>query len=116
MVREEQHNSRSQSWSRWHRQNLPNSCYMSDLDDVEWRPGRGIVAFLEIKHPGDNLTEWQEKRFLPDLAKLGKPVFVLVFPAELPAPFTVWRVHEDGRFEDLGIFTEDEFSAWMTKL
>lgn len=116
MVRSEERDSRSRWWSRWHRDALPNSCYMSDLDAAEWRPGRGIVAFIEVKLPGDQLSDWQEKKFLPDLARLGPPVYLIVVPAEQPGVFTVWRIRSDAHWDDVGVFEEDDFKAWMSKL
>ena len=46
MVRQERFNTRDLLYSNWHR-TLPDFCYMIDLDCVEWRSDRGIVAFIE---------------------------------------------------------------------
>ena len=35
------------NYSRFHREQLPPWCYMTDLDSIEWRDSRGIVALIE---------------------------------------------------------------------
>lgn len=52
-------------------------CYAVNLDFVEWREGRGVVALVEWKCEDEELTK-MEKRILIDLASAKKvPAYVI---------------------------------------
>lgn len=56
MTREERSGWRDEWMSKWHRDNLPNSCPCHDLDSIEWRYGRP-VALIEWKYGTKDDTE-----------------------------------------------------------
>jgi len=47
------------SYNKWHWQNLPSWCYMIDLDSIEFRPNRGIVAIIETRSTDTYLNKFQ---------------------------------------------------------
>ena len=110
MVREERHNRRDLRYSKWHRDNLPNYCYATDLDWIEWRPDKGIVAFVETKIGWDTpITSFQEKVFAELEEKSGVPVFVVNHTEKLDQ----FKVSRRGRVLRLD---EVEFIEFMKQL
>lgn len=48
---------RPSTWSRWHRHALPAWAFCCDLDALEIRANRGVVAVLELSQVEGRLTE-----------------------------------------------------------
>ena len=78
-------------FNRWHRKKLNEKCYATDLDLIERRKGRGIVAFLEIKEKA-NLTYFQKLVFVELTQRTGIPFYFINHNKEL-TEFKVYRLH-----------------------
>lgn len=91
MVRQEETGKRDLAYHLWHRI-LPNFCYMVDIDVVEWRAGRGIVAFIEVAR---QTALVHKKRFqlgiVRDIAlKCGAKAFLVLYNENL----TMFEVYD----------------------
>lgn len=106
MVTKERTFKRSSKYSKWHR-TLPDYCYVMDLDWVEWRNGKGVVALIEVAiRKNEQLLEnlIKQKEFeitvLVEIAtKLKVPAYVVYHEEDLSIfyvkplkPNTVWQV------------------------
>jgi hypothetical protein len=80
MVKPELTGQRDLAYSKWHR-TLPNYCYMIDLDSVEWRNGRGVVALIETCR--GTAVAYKKKfqlRVLKEIAlKLQVPCYLVIY-------------------------------------
>jgi len=76
-VKKEYTNNRNLEYSLWHRQ-LPFFCYAMDLDWIEWRNNRGIVALIETKKSG-YLSDFQRKVYLELADKINVPVYFVKY-------------------------------------
>ena len=120
-VRPEHSGCRPSGFSRWHRDRLPAHCYAADVDLVEVRASRGIVAFLELSEV-DGLPTVARARgvlackrvqtwVLGELRRLtGLPCWVVVHDAAL-STFVVLDL--DGNAE---IMSELEFRDFLRLL
>lgn len=111
MVRPEHTFNRDLRYSQWHRNRLPSDCYCSDLDWIEWRNGRGIVAFIETKANKGRVSDFQRKIFLELEERLGIPFFVVHYNDDL-TEFMVMRLSDN--FTD--VFDEAGYIAWLSNL
>lgn len=111
MTKPEFTNNRDLRYSHWHREALPGWCYATDLDWIEWRSDKGIVAFLETKMNG-RLSPFQQKVYAELERITGIPAFYVSYDKQLTV-FTVTRI-SDG--SSVGIFNEEEYVAWITGL
>ena len=80
-VRPERFGTRNLHFSKWHRECADSSCYMTDMDCIEYRKGRECVALLEVKwHPGNLKKGSSQQRALSDLAeRSGLPLFFVTY-------------------------------------
>jgi len=105
MVRKERTFKRSSKYSKWHR-TLPNYCYVMDLDWVEWRSGRGVVALIEVAIRKNEqllqnlikLKDFETTILLEIATKLNVPAYVVYHEEDLSKfyvkqlkPNTVWQ-------------------------
>jgi len=81
---------RSLAYSKFRRglqdPNTPTSerLYMTDIDDLEWRKDRGIVAFIETKHGKAGINTWQA-RVLRELSELTRrPSYLVAYQTDDP--------------------------------
>jgi len=110
MVRGEMTGRRDLTYSGFHR-TLASYCYMTDLDFVEYRPERGIIAIGEAKLWNGRLTPFQ-KSVLDDLVKeTPYSIFVIWYKN----PISDFKVL-DWRTKKVTLFTEQEFRAWIEAL
>ena len=65
-------------YNNWHRQELPRDCYALDIDLVEFRASRGVVAITEIKNENDTIREWQNKILIEIAKKLEVPIYLII--------------------------------------
>lgn len=115
-------------YSRWRRTVKPGNsgkCYHLDLDWIEWRSRRGIVAFIETSlfYPEGRFTQEQilahYKRFhvavYGELAKLaGKPAFFVFFGKRLKK-FWVYRL-TNGTYKFLAKMNEERYREFIKGL
>lgn len=83
MVRKEVTGFRPLDYSQWHRNHAPPTCYCTDLDMIEWRDGRGIVAVMEIKLNDACVTGFQLKVIKELAMKLQVRGFVVRYYPEV---------------------------------
>ena len=121
MVKPEITGQRDLSYNIWHRK-LGNPFYMIDVDCVEWRAGRGVVALIEKALITGKFTLQQiiqYKRFeikvITEIAaKLNVPAF-MVFHTENLDQFEVYQIkNEQAHF--LGTYTEKGYSDFVKAL
>lgn len=100
-VKKERTNSREGDlkYSKWHRK-LPYNCYMMNLDCIEWRADRGIVAFIETAfYENKTLLElledkkWEIK-VLDELQQKTRIPAYLVFHTDTLSLFWVYVIAE----------------------
>ena len=94
MVRPEVTGERPLEYSQWHRRHAPSWCYCTDLDFIEWRSGRGIVAVMEVKRGGACLTGFQLKVLKELSEKLGVPAYLIRHNEDL-TEFRVEQLHPE---------------------
>jgi len=110
-VRQERTFERDLRYSQWHRNKLPAKCCCTDLDWIEYRYGKGIVAFIEAKLNKDRVTNFQRDVF-QELERLtGVPFYVVRYNEEL-TEFMVMRLSDN--FTE--VFDEAEYIEWMSNL
>ena len=123
MVKPERHNNRDLRYSKWHREKLPGFCYATDLDWIEWRPDKGIVAFIEAKIGiSTPISKFQISVFEELEEKTGVPFFIVNHTEDMD----LFKVTRKGRVErlDEAAFIEfmkqlgirDDFSQGTTSL
>lgn len=101
MVRQEIHGTRDLAYSSWHR-TLPDFCYMIDLDSVEWRSNRGIVAFIETALRDEKQTLQQqletkkfESKILSEISrKTNAPAYIVFYNVDL-STFIIFFIKND---------------------
>lgn len=121
MVREERFNSRDLRYSNWHR-TLPDFCYMIDLDCVEWRSNRGIVAFIEtaLRDPNQTMSDQLdnksfEVKVLHELFnRTDIPTFIVFYSDDLNT-FWIFSV-DDGKTVWLKTVEKTEYEKWIQTL
>jgi len=91
MVKPELTGERDLSYSRWHR-TLGDSYYMIDLDSIEWRSGKGVVALIETARL--QAIVYKKKfqiKVMKELAqRLGVPAYLVLYNDEL----TLFEVYD----------------------
>jgi hypothetical protein len=110
-VRPERNYIRDLSYSIWHRTRVPAHCYCTDLDWIEWRADRGIVAFIESKIGTDRVTKFQREVFTELSEKTGIPFYVVRHNREL-TEFMVMRLSDNFTWQ----FNELEYINWLEAL
>lgn len=118
MVKEEQTGERDLTYSRWHR-TLPNYCYMVDLDAIEWRIERGIVAFIELaKSQAIVYKKKFQLKVIQELAKKsGVPAFLVLYNDELSL-FEVYDLLSAPEWSSCNkkVLNRDEYSSFIKNL
>ena len=119
MVKREFSGKRDLTYNKWHR-TLGNPYYMMDVDCVEWRSGRGIVAIIErtLHYPEGKYSQQDIigfKQFeiivMTELSeKLQVPAYLVLHNLDLTR-FDVYRIKEETatfwrtmNHEEYGIF------------
>ena len=84
MVKPERTGERDLTYSRWHR-TLGDPYYMIDLDSVEWRSEKGIVAVIETARFEAMVYKKEfQLKVLRELAeRIGVPGFLVLYNDEL---------------------------------
>ena len=118
MVRQEETNQRDLTYSHFHR-TLPDFCYMIDLDSIEWRAGRGVVALIET---AKNVALVYRKKFqlkiIRELAqKIGAKGFLVLYNEELTM-FEVYDLlsHEDWAKCDKQYMNKEDYITFIKNL
>lgn len=121
MVKPEFTGKRDLTYNVWHR-TIGSQCYMVDLDCVEWRSNRGIVAIIERAcdyqiYPRSSLLQFKkfEIKVASEMAtKLSVPSF-LVFYDEALTKFDVYHIiGEEPIF--LQTFNSDDYAKFLNEL
>ena len=110
MTRKEITGERDLTYSKYHR-TLSNKCYYSDLDGIEYRYGRGIVALIETKLWYGKLTKHQSN-IMDDFKQNTKyPLYIVWYTRPIKA-FKVfnWRTKEER------VMSEPEYREWIESL
>lgn len=121
---------RPSEYSEWHR-SLGQGCYAVDVDWVEWREGRGIVALIattgnceSISHCLNSLPKiWErtqiERTILRGLAfAAGVPSFYVVHTTNLES-FVIINLEEQALrndFDKVWIAGKAVYEKWLRKL
>lgn len=102
----------------WHKTNLNNDCSCTDIDLLEVRRGKGIVALIEFKILGQPLKTLQKIAFPQIAKKLGVPFFLVETKyKEYPLKFfRVSRITENSPYENSQDMTEEEFIKFLENL
>jgi len=122
MVKEERTEKRDLRYSKWHR-TLGNPYYMMDLDCVEWRSGRGVVAIIEKAiRTHDQLLqeliknkEWEMKVMLEIATKLEIPAYVVYHEKDL-SQFYVLEVKNSEQKPTWRVMAKEEYSEFIRTL
>jgi len=122
MVRQEQSFKRPSIYSEYHR-TLPNWCYTIDVDWLEWRNNRGIVAFIEtaVKLPETNpssilQTKEFEFKVLSELRRRTKIPTYLTIHTENCENFWVYSINENGNTIFIKSMTKLEYDNFIKTL
>ena len=125
MVKPEITGRRDLTYSRWHR-TLPSYCYMVDIDCVEWRSTKGVVALIETCI--GTAIAYKKKfqlRVLKEIAgKLGVPCYLVIYYPRNNYPrndkITLFEVYslQDGEFPNCPkqVMTEGRFRDFLKSL
>jgi hypothetical protein len=71
---------RDLTYSTFRRKKEFGGCYFTDLDCLEWRPGKGFVAVIEHKEGFNNYpTEFQNKRYQELAETLNIPYYLIQY-------------------------------------
>jgi len=70
--------NRDLRYNNWHREKLPKNCYAMDIDLLEFRAGRGIVAVTELKNANERIKQWQNNILIELGKKLEVPVYLII--------------------------------------
>lgn len=101
MVKPEFTGKRDLIYNRWHR-TIGQPYYMLDLDSVEWRSGRGVVAIIERSlltnvYPVEKVLEFKkfEIKVASEISqKLGVPSFLVFYTDDLQT-FHVYKIQNE---------------------
>jgi len=103
-------------YGKWHWENLPKDCYMMDLDSMEIRKDRGIVALIEFRETSTMLNEWQCEIIREISEKLKVPAYFV-----RSSNFKTFLVtslnfkNEEGLYITKS-FSEEEYKKFLKKL
>lgn len=108
---------RDEWYSKWHREIKIDGreaweLMMWDIDAVEYRPNRGVVAFIELKTGQSELTEKQKEIYTWLSKCTGQPSFCVKYDRNLVA-FSVENIVTR---EQYGVMDESEYIAWLQSL
>ena len=95
-MRKEQNGQRDSemAMSRFHRNFLDGKCYTTDLDSVQYRPNRGIVALVEFKVNYKEVTRFQTEIYQRVAAALQVPAFQVQY--RYPGHAKDWNADNGG--------------------
>jgi len=68
-------------YKEWRRR-VGDDCYAMDLDWIEWRPKRGVVAVIETRGTDTMLNKWQLKVMLEVANALRVPAYFVRYYVE----------------------------------
>ena len=97
-------------YSKWHWKNLPKWCYMIDLDSVEIRAQKGVVALVETRRTGTPLNELQNRVILSMASKLNVPAYLVFHDRDL----TEFKVTDLKTGNEM-LMTEDQYKEFLQK-
>ena len=118
MVKPELTGERDLTFHKWHR-TLPSHCYMVDLDCIEWRSEKGIVALIELaRHTAIVYKKKFQCKVIKELATKAKiPAFLVLYNDEL----TYFEVYDILSGEEITqctkrIMGQNEFRSFIESL
>jgi len=118
MVKPERTGERDLTYSRWHR-TLGDPYYMIDLDSIEWRSGKGIVALIETARFEAMVYKKKfQLKVLKELAeRIGAPAFLVLYNDELTffEVYNLLSAHEWSLCTKK-IMNRDEYSRFIKNL
>lgn len=118
MVKPELTGQRDLTYSRWHR-TLPRWCWMVDLDSIEWRSERGIVALIELARY--EATVYKKKfqlKVLKELARQAKiPAYLVLYHNSMNL-FEVYDLFSGETIFECNkkVLTENEYREFIKSL
>ena len=65
-------------YNNWHFDKLPREYYAMDIDFLEIRKGRGIVALVEVKNEYEKVKKWQLDYYIELSGKLNVPAYLVI--------------------------------------
>jgi len=99
-------------YSKFHREHLPRWCYMTDIDAVEWREGRGIVALIETADIRSKCDRDWQLRVLKELSRRsGIPAYFVRHDRECTI-FVVERLDGPGYW----VMNREEYKRFLREL
>ena len=124
MVKPDFTQKRDLTYSLWHR-TIGEPYYMIDLDSVEWRGDRGIVAFIEcaIFDPESQNKLYQlidrkkiETKILYELQQLTRhPAFLVLHTPNLTT-FWIFKIWNDGEVILQQAVGKEDYANWLRSL
>ena len=118
MVKPEHTGKRDLTFHRWHR-TLPPDCYMVDLDCIEWRSEKGIVALIELaRHTAIVYKKKFQCKIIKELAtKAQIPAYLVLYNGDLTY-FEVYDLLSANKVTecDKQIMNQKEFRVFIQKL
>jgi hypothetical protein len=96
MPRAEIRGTRDLTYSTWRRkisdECLAGRAYVTDIDGVEWRAGRGIVAFIETaRNSAVNKSKWQLDVYRELTRRTGAPSYLVVYQTDEDDTDPIWQ-------------------------
>jgi hypothetical protein len=116
------------AYSLWHRSKIFEGCFTVDVDYVEFRNGRGVVALIcvtsrlnDVQHMDNSKSmiferskaERRQLWFLSSSA--GVPAYYVIHLTDLTV-FDVYRVFEDGELHDFLRMDRDRYVQFIRGL
>jgi len=116
------------AYSLWHRSKIFEGCFTVDVDYVEFRNGRDVVALIcvtsrlnDVQHMNNSKPmiferSKAERRILWFLSWCtGVPAYYVIHLTDLTV-FDVYRVHEQGELENFDRMNRDQYVAFIRGL
>jgi len=91
MVKPELTGERDLTYSRWHR-TLGDPYYMIDLDSIEWRSGKGVVALIETARL--EAIVYKKKFQIKVMKELAQRLGVLAYLVLYNEELTLFEVYD----------------------
>lgn len=111
------------SYSEFHR--TIDKCYCIDIDCIEWRPGRGIVAIIcttgNLVDNGHIInskpyiwkrTELERKIASEMSAKMNVPAYYVIHSKDL----STFHVHYLPNIDQYAVMDQEQYRIWITLL
>lgn len=122
--KKEKTNERASDYSQWHR-TLGSGCYAVDVDWVEWRAGRGVVALIcATGRLNDHNHIMNSKKFILNRTEVERKVCLEISESlEVPAYFVIhttdlslFHVHSIKNWNNYQVMNKEEYTEFIKNL